>query len=414
VHPASSRGLRSFAARSAIYLERRARTVRRRLLRPPAVQLDPRALDADVLVYFPEAVGRVYQVTQWLPVMEKLAAERSVACVVRAPDTYAALSATTSLPLAFLPTYENLMAFYGGGRHKVVVYVNHGQLNFQSLTLRTALHVHVNHGESDKRSNFSNQAKAYDRVFVAGEVAARRYLDNVLEFEHRRLVRVGRPPLDFAPAAVLPLSPLPTVLYAPTWEGESSDNDWSSLRSLGVPVVDQLLRSGAVRVLYKPHPRVATSDDAGVRAAHAAIVRLLATAPPGLGHRALDGGDALAALASADVLVTDISAVGPDHLFLHPDRPIVLTDVRGDAEALQAVTPLAGGADVVHAGNVADVGLLITSQLTTDPRRADRLAVREAYFGGLGPNGESTARFIDEVRGMCDLRDDLVGARVRV
>jgi hypothetical protein len=414
VRPASSRSLRSYAARSATYLERRARTVRRRLLHPPAVHLDPRALDADVLVYFPETVGRVYQVTPWLPVMEKLAAERSVACVVRAPDTRAALSATTSLPLALLPTYEDLMAFYDGGRHKVVVYVNHGQLNFQSLTLRTALHVHVNHGESDKRSNFSNQAKAYDRVFVAGEVAARRYLDNVLEFEHRRLVRVGRPPLDFAPAAVLPPSPLPTVLYAPTWEGESSDNDWSSLRSLGVSVVDQLLRLGAVRVLYKPHPRVATSDDAGVRVAHRSILRLLATAPPGLGHTALDGSDALEALASADVLVTDISAVGPDYLFLHPNRPIVLTDVRGDAEALRAATPLADGTDVVHAGNLADIGLLVTSQLAADPRRANRLAVREAYFGDLGPDGESTARFVSEIQGLCDLRDELLGARVRV
>jgi hypothetical protein len=366
------------------------------------------------VVYFPETLARAYQLTQWLPVMQAVTGERSVACVVRAPDTYAALSATTSLPLALLPGYEDLMTFYDGRRHKVVVYVNHGQLNFQSLTLRTALHVHVNHGESDKRSSFSNQAKAYDRVFVAGEVAARRYLDNVLEFEHRRLVRVGRPPLDFTPAPVLPPSPVPTVLYAPTWEGESSDNDWSSIRTLGVSVVDQLLRLGTVRVLYKPHPRVPTSDEPGVRAAHAAILRLLAAAGPGAGHSALDGIDVPAALAPADVLVTDVSAVGLDHLFLHPEKPIVLTDIRGDAEALRAATLLADGTDVVHAGNVADIGLLVASQLAADPRRADRLAVRKAYFGDLGPDGESTARFVSEIQGLCDLRDELVGARVRV
>jgi hypothetical protein len=413
VPPAHPGGLRRFAARSANYVERRARRVHRRLVHTIPGQVDPKAEDAEVVIYFPETLARVYQLTQWLPVMETLAGERSVACVLRTPDTYRALSATTSLPLALLQRYDDLMTFYERGRPKVVVYVNHGQLNFQSLTLRTALHVHVNHGESDKRSNFSNQAKAYDRVFVAGEIAARRYLDNLLEFEESRLVRVGRPPLDFAPAPVLPPAPLPTVLYAPTWEGESPDNDWSSIRGLGEAVVEQLVRLGTVRVLYKPHPRVAISDDARVRAAHATILRLLAAAPPDAGHRALDGIDVLAALPSADVLVTDVSAVGLDCLFLRPECPIVLTGVRGGPEALRAATPLAGGSDIVQEENVGDLGSLIMSRLAADPRRADRLAVRAAYFGDLAPNGESTARFVGEVQGLCDLRDELVAGHVR-
>jgi hypothetical protein len=414
--PADPGGLRRFAVRSANYVERRARTVQQRLLLTPMVLVDPAAEAAEVVVYFPETLARGYQLTQWLPVMEAVARERPVACVLRSPDTYAALSASTSLPLALLRRYEDVMAYYERGRSKVVLYVNHGQLNFQSLTHRTALHVHLNHGESDKRSSFSNQAKAYDRVFVAGEIAERRYLDNLLEFEPRRLVRVGRPPLDFAPGPALPPGPAPTVLYAPTWEGESADNDWSSVRRLGVPVVEQLLRLGTVRVLYKPHPRIAVSDDPEVRLAHRTIVRLLASTSPGdglAGHAALDGVDVLAALASADVLVTDVSAVALDHLFLRPDRPIVLTDVRGDAQVLQAATPLAAGSDVVHAGNVAGLGALVTEQLDTDPRRADRLAVRKAYFGDLAADGESTARFAAEVRRLCDLRDQLVAGRLQ-
>src|SRR3954451_12756304 len=225
--------------------------------------------------------------------MERIAAIHRVACVLRSPAAYACLAPTTALPLALLPTYDDLMAFYEGGTAKVVVYVNHGQLNFQSLTLRSALHVHVNHGESDKRSSYSNQAKAYDRVFVAGEIAARRYLDNVMEFEEHRLVTVGRPPLDVLPPPTLPPLTAPTVMYAPTWEGESLDNDWSSVRALGVPIVEQLLRTGA-RVLYKPHPRVVTSPDPGVSAAHGAIMRMLGSTEPEVGHLALLAGEVLA------------------------------------------------------------------------------------------------------------------------
>jgi hypothetical protein len=409
--PRSPAGLRRLAARSANYVERKARTAHRRLGAGTGVAVDPAAERAEVLFYFPDTVDRLYQLGQWLPVLEAVAATRPTAGVVRAFDVHAALRPATSLPLALLGRYEDLMAFYERGRAKVIVYVNHAQLNFQSLTLRTALHVHVNHGESDKRSNFSNQAKAYDRVFVAGELAARRYLDNVLEFEERRLVPVGRPTLDVLPPPVVPAAG-PTVLYAPTWEGESRDNDWSSLRTLGVPIIEQLLGAD-VRVLYKPHPRVAVSPDPRVAGAHRSILRMLASAPPERGHAALLDGDVLATFGVVDALVTDISAVGPDYLFVRPERPIVLTDVRSDPEALLRATPLSAGADVVDRGTVAGLGRLVTSRLATDARRSDRLAVRRAYFGDLAPDGESTSRFLTEIEGLCRRRDELLAATVQ-
>ena len=160
--------LRRFAARTANYVERRARTVSHRLLRDTGAVVDPDAEQAEVLVYFPEPPLRLYQLAQWLPVLERLAEERATACVVRSAGAHPQLREATSLPLAVLPSYSDLMTFYDRGRPKVLLYVNHGQLNFQSLTLQTALHVQISHGESDKRSSVSNQAKAYDRVFGSG------------------------------------------------------------------------------------------------------------------------------------------------------------------------------------------------------------------------------------------------------
>src|SRR4051794_21693972 len=291
----------SFAARSSNYLERVARCLHPRLAHRIEVPVNPAAEQAEVLIYFGDDPQRLYQLTQWLPVMEHVAQTHRVACVLRSPATHIALASQTALPLALLPTFDDLMRFHERGRAKVVLYVNNGLRNFPSLVLRTALHVHVNHGESDKRSNSSNQAKAYDRVFVAGEVAPRRYLDTLLEFDERRLVTIGRPQLDFLPPAILPPVSRPTVMYAPTWEGESIDNDWSSLRALGVPIVEQLLLTAA-RVVYKPHPRVATSRDPGIASAHRTIMRLIGSPAADAGHLAFLEGNVLAAFESVDAL----------------------------------------------------------------------------------------------------------------
>ncbi len=400
-------GLRRLATRTGYSLDRRARAIYRRLLLDTRVVVGPEAERAEVLIHFAESPAQLYQLAQWLPVMEQLADQRAVACVLRSPAAYRAVRGLTSLPTAAVPSYADLMAFYERGQHKVVVYVNHNSLNFQSLTLRTALHVHLGHGESDKRSSFSNQAKAYDRVFVAGEIAAQRFLESLLEFDEGRLVHIGRPPLDFVPASVVPEVPRPTVMYAPTWEGDSRDNDWSSLRRLGLPIMTQLLGLGSVRVLYKPHPRIADSRDRDVAAAHAGILRLLAAAPPKDGHLAL-AVDPVATFSQVDALVTDVSAIGLDFLFLRPECPIVLTDAKNDPAALSSVTPLAAAADLVDDGNVSGLGALVASRLATDVRRSDRPAVRKAYFGDLAPGGESTRRFCAEIGRLCDLRDELL------
>jgi hypothetical protein len=141
---------------------------------------------------------------------------------------------------------------------------------------------------------------------------------------------------------------------------------------------------------------------------------MLAAGPPGAGHAALVAGDVLATFGSVDALVTDISAVGLDYLFVRPDAPILLTDVRHDPEALARATPLAAGADVVDAANVNGLSELVASRLATDARRSDRAAVHKAYFGDFVPDGESTARFTAEIGALCTLRDELLADPVRV
>ena len=145
------------------------------------------SLRADIAVYFGDDPQRLYQLEQWLPVLEELHRRRPVLLVFRNVHSLRAAVRQTYLPAVFVRRLADLLALYDGGGYRTVIYVNNGVTNFQSLSARTMLHVHVNHGESDKVCMVTNQAKAYDRVFVAGEAAVQRHRAALLDLDETRL-----------------------------------------------------------------------------------------------------------------------------------------------------------------------------------------------------------------------------------
>jgi hypothetical protein len=373
-------------------------------------------IDAEVVVHFPEDPERLYQLEQWLPVFDSLAAHHRVLLVVRDIRTMDALVGRTTLPTVCVATFLDLMNLYDLGEFKVAIYVNNGFRNFQSLNNPRMLHVHVNHGESDKLSSFSNQVKGYDRVFVAGPVAAERYREALIEFDDRKLVMVGRPQIDMEFAQTLPTSSRRTVMYGPTWEGESESNNWTSLDCFGVSIVEQALAVPDQRLVYRPHPRVVTSHHPGVAKAHRSIVALIEAAnarDPQAGHLVSLSGDILAMFGGCDALVGDVSSVSLDFLYMRPACPIFLTDRRDDRDLLIADSPLAEGSDVIDSSTIAAFGTLLADRLEDDARREDRARARKHYFGDLRA-GESTSRFLEAVSDLIVTRDELLAGHRRV
>jgi hypothetical protein len=308
------------------------------------------------------------------------------------------------------------MNLYDAGEFKVGIYVNNGQRNFQSLNNPRMLHVHVNHGESDKLSSFSNQVKAYDRVFVAGPAAVERYREALIAFDDSTVVPVGRPQLDLDMTPELPPSTRRTVMYAPTWEGESESNNWTSLDCFGVRIVTDLLSLPDVRVVYKPHPRVPGSAHAGIRSAHRKIASLIekaAEADPAAGHLVRMEGNILAMFGRCDALVGDVSSVTLDFLYLRAEAPIFLTDRRDDRELLASDTPLTGGADIVDSTTIDGFAAAMSDALANDKRREDRIRTRAHYFGDLGP-GDSSRMFEKAVSELIAERDRLLAGHRRV
>ncbi len=375
-------------------LRRVARGIGRRLMNFGAVE--PAGFDlnavpsADIALYFADPPQKLYQLTQWLPVFEANPDMRTIV-VVRHIETYRELLTRTSLPVLLVPRYEVLMALYDRADFHAVVYVNNGWTNFQSLAFQQAVHIHVNHGESDKICMVSNQAKAYDRVFIAGAAAERRHATALAWFDPANLVRVGRPQLD------LPTLPMGdgrrTITYAPTWEGEDEANNYTSVDVYGPAIIDAALAQDA-RVLYKPHPRIPESDDPNVRRGHQQILTRLSN------DQYVPDADILSVLQASDVLIADVSSVSLDHLYLRPDATLILTDRRNDDAQLRLDAPIASSAHVLNGTNIST----LATDLATTTKQPQRMQMRDFYFDGLAP-GESSQRFWGELRRAIDDHD---------
>ena len=350
----------------------------------------------DALFYFPDTVAKIYQIEQWLPVIEAHSGDLNFGIVTRARSSWTELMDRELPAPSFLAMpFPGLMDLYRVLQPKAIIYPNNGLRNFQSLIWPEAVHIHVNHGESDKVSMVSNQAKAYDKVFVAGEAAVRRHRAALVDFDESTLVKVGRPQLDLNPAPSLPISTRRTVLYAPTWEGEDEMNNFTSLDRYGVPIIEALLGIPDTRVIYKPHPRVVQSLVPGMVAGHAGVLARIATAAqadPSAGHAYRADGDILALFPRVDLLISDISSVGLDFLYSRADAPIVLTDRRTNRPGLLREAPIAAAAHILDADSIGSARADIAALLTEDRFAGERRSLRAFYFDDAAP-GESTRKF---------------------
>ena len=184
---------------------------------------------------------------------------------------------------------------------------------------------------------------------------------------------------------------------------------------MGESIVRAILAVPQIRLVYKPHPKVTTSRTPSVARAHLEILRLLAEAAhddPAAEHVSVQSGDILAVMPACDGIVTDVSSVGLDWLYLHTDKPIFLTDRHGDVEQLRRQIPISRCADVIGADEVDVLTALLSDRLERDAHHLARMAMRHHYFDDLHV-GDSTARFLGAVSELVTLRDELLADLAR-
>ncbi|MFJ8631385.1 hypothetical protein [Streptomyces sp. NPDC093568] len=226
----------------------------------------------ETVLYFSGSKDSVYQVNMWLETMEQLDSKPLI--ILRERVILNNLAPTT-VPVICVPGGVHLMNL-DLSNVRVALYAANVGKNIHLLRVPTMKHVFIGHGDSDKLASVNPYSKVYDEVWTAGRAGRDRYAIADVGVRDEDIVEVGRPQL--APIEGwngVPEGRIPTVLYAPTWEGWDGNPGNTSLVLAGENIVKKLVKADPpVRVLYKPHPFTGTvSKEAG--AAHRRITALV-------------------------------------------------------------------------------------------------------------------------------------------
>ncbi|MFF5518059.1 hypothetical protein [Streptomyces coeruleorubidus] len=226
----------------------------------------------ETVLYFSGSKDSAYQVNMWLDTMENLDSKPLI--ILRERAILNNLAPTT-VPVICVPGGVHLMNM-DLSTVRVALYAANVGKNIHMLRVPTIKHVFIGHGDSDKLASVNPFSKVYDEVWTAGRAGRDRYAIADVGVRDDDIVEVGRPQL--APIQTwqgVPGGRIPTVLYAPTWEGWDDNPGNTSILLAGENIVRRLITADPpVRVLYKPHPFTGTRSKEA-KAAHQRITALV-------------------------------------------------------------------------------------------------------------------------------------------
>lgn len=332
----------------------------------------------EFVLYFSAPPGSEYQVTMWLPYLERIG--RPFLVMLREPEFLAPIAAATDAPVVYCPTLRAMDEALVPSL-RAAFYVNHGAKNSHCIRFTQLTHVQLHHGDSDKAPSANPVSGIFDRIFVAGPAAIDRYARAGVQIPADKFVVVGRPQVESIQVRQEPARGLahPTVLYTPTWTGHHADADYCSL-----PVAEQLLRRLLERgatVILRAHPYT-TQNPASARQL-GRLTELLAADRARSGRQHVFGAAArelslTECVNSSDALVSDVSGVISDYLY--SGKPYAVTDMGGEGDRFVERFPLAGSGYVLHR-DLSNMDGVLTDLLDTDPLAEARWATRRRYLG---------------------------------
>ncbi|MDK0519426.1 hypothetical protein [Streptomyces sp. ML-6] len=225
-----------------------------------------------VVLYFSGSKESAYQANMWLETMAQVEGRPMI--LLRERNILPQL-AETSVPVLCVPGGVHLMNL-DLSSVRVALYAANVGKNIHLLRVPTMKHVFIGHGDSDKIASVNPYSKVYDEVWTAGRAGRDRYALADVGVRDEDIVEVGRPQLATIQSwSGTQRNPIPTVLYAPTWEGWDDNPGNTSLLLAGENIVRRLLEAERpVRLLYKPHPFTGTRS-ARAKAVHQRITAMI-------------------------------------------------------------------------------------------------------------------------------------------
>lgn len=357
----------------------------------------------EFLLYFSAPPGSEYQVTMWLPYLQRIG--RPFLVVLREPEFLAPIAAATDAPVVYCPTLRALDEALAPSL-RAAFYVNHGAKNSHCIRFTQLTHVQLHHGDSDKAPSANPVSGIFDRIFVAGPAAIDRYARAGVQIPADKFVVVGRPQVESIEVRAEPARGLanPTVLYAPTWTGHHADADYCSL-----PVAEELLRRLLARgatVILRAHPYTAQNPASARQLGR--LTELLVADRARTGRPHVFGAAArelslTECVNASDALVSDVSGVISDYLY--SGKPYAVTDMGDAGDRFTERFPLAGSGYVLRR-EMSNVDGVLTALLDTDPLAAERWATRRRYLGDFPAESYAEA-FLSAARRELEPVEDL-------
>ena len=393
-----------------------------------SVAVNPR-FEASIAVYFDGKMNQIYQINVWIACFKQLDLKHPIVILVRDTSVFKHLIETTDFSVVLAVTINDVTKFYENNNFKCILYVNHAARNFQSLIQNKSFHIHINHGESDKLSTITNQAKAYDFVFITGPAAFNRYKFNLIRKDMKRFVQIGRPQLEhidrienisfnyvtttnnsdlIEPESqetelMIEKDDMITLLYAPTWEGTHDSMNYSSIDWIGKKIIKVLLAHPRIRLIYKPHPNTGSRKE-NVKKANQEIIKMVKESPDAA---YIDKGDVLSLFAFTDIALFDNSTVAIDYLKI--SKPMLITDTFERINSIMDKPLILSAAKIIGDEDIDGIIPTLFEQTKEDPYKLKREKVKSHYLGKFDyNNGESTAAFISAIENAMDERDELV------
>lgn len=341
-----------------------------------------------VMVFFPDPPENYYQLRQWIEPLRALDREHRVLVVCQDSRTAAALRKDSPLDCRVIARNRTLEAVVRDSNFGLCLYVGQANANSVALRLNRLAHVFVSHGESDKLVTVSNLEKSFDQIFVAGEAAIDRHRRSLMFFDSDRLIPIGRPQArQFPPpAADAPV----TVLYAPTWEGSQEVNEYSSIKSHAMAILESAVES-KTHMIFRPHPRTGRSDRS-YRDALASIIEYASR------HSHLieydTSNDETISMARSHVMISDVSAIAVD--WLATGRPLMVT--RPTAPKATVINSrLLATVPRLSVEDAAQAATLATALITDEDVLATVADLRTHYLGKSSGNPRAFVKACSEI-----------------
>ena len=340
--------------------------------------------------------GSAYQLPMWLPYIERVGEPYIV--VTQEPKTVPIIAKLTDAPVICAGKSDpRLLKQVVTASIKVAFFVRNTKENRVFLAHRHVTHVWLNHGDSDKPANFNPLHREFDKLFVCGQLGVDRYAANGVHIPRERFEIIGRPQVEGIELAAGPVADVaePVVLYAPTWMGLHSYDNYTSL-PVGAELVQRLVDRG-VRVIFRPHPLSRKPAEIAQVEAVEEVLRAdkAATGRKHVwGKRAETTWSVADCINRSDALVSDVSSVVSD--YLASLKPYALVAMNHSVEQFREEFASARSGYIVDR-ELANLDESLDLLLGADPLRPSRVERREYTLGGF-TGAEAADEFVATVR----------------